>query len=204
VPLALIWAFVVFPSFRIVAGIVVLIGAGLIFVVIPNEKEVQKNNELKKEQERVEREQELTACEVKKKAAAEADKVNWSIVKASQVELRETLLKPSTYADEYNVTASAKNRAVAAISKIRMNIVALDCPDDDPSKSKCDIVGHQEKEFDANIPAGEVRQIKGTVTLPDVPKSLGKFSWSFRVTGARVSAKQETVDDFLSTWSCRH
>ena len=145
------------------------------------------------------------ACDVKRKAAAEADKVNWSVVKAAQIELRDTLLKPESYGDDYNVVASAKNRSPAGISRIRMNVVALDCPDDDTNKNKCDVVGHQEKEFEANIPTGEVRQLRGIVTLPDVPKALGKFSWSFRVTGVRVSSKKdfESVDDFLATWSCR-
>jgi hypothetical protein len=116
------------------------------------------------------------------------------------------LLKPPTYGDEYSVTASAKNRSAANISKIRMNVVALDCPEDGSNISKCDIVGHQEKEFDANIPTGEVRQIMGTVTLPDVPKPQGKFSWSFRVLGARISPKvdSESADEFFATWSCRH
>ncbi len=55
-----------------------------------------------------------------------------------------------------------------------MNVVALDCPDDDANKSKCDVVGHQEKVFEANIPTGEVRQVKGEVTLPD-PESAGQI-----------------------------
>lgn len=94
VPIVLIWAFVVFPSFRIVVGIVALVGVGLIFVIVQNDKEDQKNRAIKQEQERLAREQERVACDVKRKAAAEADKVNWSIVKAAQIELRDTLLKP--------------------------------------------------------------------------------------------------------------
>jgi len=100
VPIVLIWAFVVFPSFRIVVGIVALIGVGLIFVIIQNDKEDQKNREVKQEQERVAREQERVACDAKRKAAAEADKVNWPIVKAAQIELRDTSLKSRSYKDE--------------------------------------------------------------------------------------------------------
>jgi hypothetical protein len=204
VPIVLIWAFVVFPSFRIVAGIVALIGVGLIFVIVQNDKEDQKNRAIKQEQERVAREQERVTCDAKRKASAEADKVNWSVVKAAQIELRDTLLKSRSYGDDYDVVASAKNRSPAGISRIRMNVVALDCPDDDANKSKCDVVGHQEREFEANIPTGEVRQVRGEVTLPDVPKALGKFSWSFKVTGARISPKNDSdADDFLMTWSCR-
>src|ERR1700722_9635642 len=106
VPIALIWACVVFPSSRIVVGIIALIGIGLIFVVIQNEKTQQKDNEIKKEQEQATRDQERAACETKKKTSAEADKVNWSVVKASQVELRESLLRPPSYGDEYDLTAS--------------------------------------------------------------------------------------------------
>jgi hypothetical protein len=125
-----------------------------IFAIIQNEKEDQKNRAIKQEQEQVAREQERVACDAKRKASAEADKVNWSVVKAAQIELRDTLLKPRSYGDDYDVVVSAKNRSPAGISRIRMNVVALDCPDDDAGKNKCDVVGHQEKVFEANIPTG--------------------------------------------------
>ena len=51
--IGVIWAFVVFPSFRIVVGILVLIAGGLIFVANQNATEEQKKSEIKKEQERV-------------------------------------------------------------------------------------------------------------------------------------------------------
>src|ERR1035441_1576374 len=86
--IAVIWAFVVFPTFRIVVGILVLITGGLIYVANQNATEEQKKSEIKKEQERV-------ACEAKKKASEEADKKNWIIVRPSQVEVRDTLLTRS-------------------------------------------------------------------------------------------------------------
>jgi hypothetical protein len=190
-----IWAFVVFPTFRIVVGILVLIGGGLVFVAnqnAKNAKEEQIKSEIKREQERV-------ACEAKKeaekKASEEADKKKWTIVRPSQVELRDTLLTPPAYRDEYSVTASVKNRSAVNISKIKMNVVAFDCPAETANFSQCDVVGHQEREFYSNVPAGEVRQIKGAVILRDVPKPRGKFSWSFRVLGVKASSESETDEE---------
>jgi hypothetical protein len=188
-----IWAFVVFPSFRIVVGILVLITGGLIYVANQNATEEQKKSEIKKEQERV-------ACEAEKKASEEADRKNWTVVRPSQIEVRDTLLTPPKYlADEYGVTASVKNRSAVNISRIRMNVAAFDCPADASNFSQCDIVGHQEKEFDSNIPAGEVRQITGVVMLPNVPKSRGKFSWIFRMVGVKAGSESD-IPDYLAKW----
>ena|ERR1035437_1295283 len=190
--IAVIWAFVVFPTFRIVVGILVLITGGLIYVANQNATEEQKKSEIKKEQERV-------ACEAKKKASEEADKKNWIIVRPSQVEVRDTLLTAPSFGDAYNVTASVKNRSAVNVSAVRLNVVAYDCPAEATNTTQCEIVGHQEEEFYSNIPAGEVRQVKGAVTLPNVPKSRGKFSWSFRVVGVKAGSEPE-IPDFLAKW----
>ena len=117
-------------------------------------------------------------------------------MRPAQIEVRDTLLSPNYLADEYGITASVKNHsAVNILTKIRMNVVAYDCPAEASNFSQCDIVGHQENEFSSDIPAGEVRQINGTVILRNVPKPRGKLSWSFRVIGVKAGSSNE---DFLA------
>ena len=135
----------------------------------------------------------------KRKLLRKPIKKNWAIVLPSQVDIRDLLLTPPLYGDEYSITASVKNRSAVNISKLRMNVVAFDCPINASNFSQCDIVGHQEKEFYSDVPKGEVRQIKGAVTLPNVPKPRGNFSWSYRVVGVKASSGS-AADDLLAQW----
>ena len=191
-----LWALVVFPSFRVVAFILVLIVGGIILVAMKNAEEANKQAAIKKEQGRV-------TCEAEKKNREEANKKNWAIVLPTQIELRDPMLTPPSFGDRYNVTASVKNLSAVDITKLKMNVVAFDCPLDATKYGQCDIVGHQEKEFDLDIPKGEVRQIKGTVELPDVPTPRGKLSWLVRVVGVMVGS--EPAGDLLAKYQggCR-
>jgi hypothetical protein len=146
IAIAVIWALVVFPSFRTVMVILLLIIGGSLFVLNKNADEENRKTAIKKEQERV-------ACEAEQKIREEADKKNWAIVPTSQVDIRDLNLTPPTYGDEYRVTASVKNRSTVNISKLKMNVVAFDCPVDASNFNQCDIVGHQEKETAASHPS---------------------------------------------------
>jgi hypothetical protein len=192
IAMGFIWAFVVFRSFRIAASILALIVGGLIFVAQQNATEEEKKHEAQKEKERV-------TCEAEKKATAEADKKNWTIIRPAQVQVRDMLLTPPVYGNEYGVTASIKNLSAINVSKIKMNVVAYDCPDTAPNFAQCDVVGHEEKEYYSNVPAGELRQLKGAVTLRDAPKPRGTFSWSYRVLGVKADPNGSD-DDFLAKW----
>ena len=84
-----------------------------------------------------------------------------------------------------------------------MNVTALDCPTQGARDADCDIVGRGNGTFEANIPAGEVRQISGKVTLPDVPKPRGVFSPRFVVSAVRSPLDQSDdapAHDILSQW----
>jgi hypothetical protein len=189
---AFIWAWVVFPSFRTVTVILALIIGGSIFAWKKHVEEEDKQYAIEKEQERI-------ACEAQKKVFDETEKRNWAIVLPSEVEIRDFVLTPPAYGDAYSVTASVKNRSAVNISKLKINVVAFDCPIGASNFNQCDTVGHDEKDFYSDIPKGEVRQIKGNVTLPNVPRPRGKFSWSFRVVGVKASTGS-VDDDLLAKW----
>ena len=75
---AVIWALVVFPSFRI---ILVALGAIVYFSASEKASLQQKQEDAKKEQERV-------AFEARQKDYCQAEQKRWSIVPPSQIEIR--------------------------------------------------------------------------------------------------------------------
>jgi hypothetical protein len=70
--------------------------------------------------------------------------------------------------DDYTITASVKNKSKSKVTALRLNVTALDCPTQDARTTDCDIVGRSDGTFDADIPAGEVRQINGKITLREI------------------------------------
>jgi hypothetical protein len=82
------------------------------------------------------------------------------------------------------------------VTALRLNVTALDCPTQDARPTDCDIVGRSVGTFDANIPAGEVWQINGKVTLRGVPKTSGVFLPRFAVSGVRAPIDQS--DDMFT------
>jgi hypothetical protein len=194
-----IWALVVFPSFRVVAVILVGLSMGAYVMVSEKTAQEQKQQELKKEQERA-------TFEAEQKAYCEAEKRRWAIVPASQIEIRDPSLSRGQFwdgnNDNYAFTASAKNKSKSKVTGLRLNVTALDCPTQDARPTDCDIVGHSDGTFDADIPTGEVREINGRVTLRDVPKPRGVFSPRFAVSGVRAAIDQSDIthSDLLAEW----
>jgi hypothetical protein len=200
VPLTLlvgiIWALVVFPSFRVVAVILVVLGVAAYSYLSKQAAQEQKQQEAKKAQEDA---QQRATFEANQKAYCQAEQKRWAIVLASQIELRNpSLTQGQLYGvsnDDYTFTASAKNKSKSKVTAFRLNVTALDCPTQDARATDCDIVGHSDGTFEADIPPGEVRQISGKVTLTDMPKPSGVFSPMFTVKGVRAAIDQSDNAD---------
>jgi len=208
VPLAVlvgvIWALVVFPSFRVVAVILVVLGVVAYFVTSEKAAQEQKQQDAKKAQEQ---EQQRVAFEAEQKDYCQAEQKRWTIVPASQIEIRSPSLTQGQFYgvinDDYTFTASAKNKSKSKVTALRFNVTALDCPTQDARVTDCDTVGHSDGTFDADIPAGEVRQINGKITLRDVPKPRGVFSPRFAVSGVRAPidrSDDSPANDLLGRW----
>lgn len=200
VVVAAIWALIIFPSFRIVALILVALGVGGYFVLNERAEQEQKQQQIAKAQEQAK-------FEAEQKAFCAAEQKRWTIVSASQIEIRSPSLTPnqsySSFDDNYSFVASAKNKSTSRVTSLRMNITALDCPAQDARTADCDIVGRGSGTFDANIPAGEVRQISGKVRLPDVPKPRGVFLPRFAISAVRApldKSDDTPGNDILSQW----
>src|SRR5437868_6430808 len=79
--IGVIWAFVAFRSFRIVVGFLAVIGVGAFFVLNEQSTQTQKNLDAKKEQDRI-------AFAAKQGEYCEAEKKRWTLVPASEIEVR--------------------------------------------------------------------------------------------------------------------
>src|ERR1039458_9694887 len=159
VPLAvligLIWMLVIFPSFRVVALILVVLGTVAYYTMSEKAEREQKRQEAVKAQED---QQARIKFEADQKAYCQAEQKRWTIVTASQIEIRNPSLNPEQFygsiSNDFTFAASAKNKSRYKVTALRLNVTALDCQTQDAKATDCDIVGRSVGTFDANIPAG--------------------------------------------------
>ena len=219
VPLAIIigviWAMVVFPSFRVVVLIVVVLGAAAIFTLRERTAQVEKEAATKKAQDD---EQYRVKFATDQKAYCDAQQKSWTIVSASQIEIRgPSLTQDQFYGSinfNYTLSASAKNKSTSKVTGLRLNVTALDCPAQESRQSDCEVIGHSTGTISTEIPPAEVRQINGKVELRDVPKPRGVFVSKFAVNAVRASINQADdtanplagidVDDLFAQYSGYH
>jgi hypothetical protein len=202
VPLAvligIIWMLVVFPSFRVVAVILVVLSTVIYYTMSEKAEKEQKQQEAVKAQED---QQARIKLDADQKAYCQAEQKRWTIVPASQIEIRNPSLTPEQFygsiSNDFTFAASAKNKSKYKVTALRLNVTALDCPKQDARAAECDVVGRSVGTFDASIPAGEVRQINGKFSMPGVPKTNGVFSPRFAVNGVRAPIDQSDDDDRL-------
>jgi len=196
--IGIIWMLVVFPSFRVVALILVVLGAVAYYTMSENADHERKQQEAVKAQEDQQAQIKFEADQV---AYCQAEQKRWTIVPASQIEIRNPSLTPEQFygsaSNDFTFAASAKNKSRYKVTALRLNVTALDCPKQDSKAIDCDIVGRSDAVFDAGIPAGEVRQINGKFFMPGVPKSNGVFSPRFAVNGVRAPIDQSDDDSRL-------
>jgi hypothetical protein len=102
VVVGVIWLLVISRAFRIVALILVAVGAVVYFSASQKAEQEQRQEAVKKEQERI-------ASEAKHKEYCQAEQKRWSAVAATQIEIRGASLKQSSsysmFNDEYDMTA---------------------------------------------------------------------------------------------------
>ena len=192
-----IWMLVVFPSFRVVAIILALLGAGTYLVLSNKAAHEQKQQAAVKAKQ----DQQFAA---EQRAYCQAEQKRWTIVPASQIELRNPSLTEVPYSGgDYTVTVAAKNKSKAKVTALRLSITAFDCPTQNARPADCDVVGRGHGMFVAGIPGGEVRQVTGKITMADVPKPRGVFSPRFVVDAVRapISEADDTpANDLLGMW----
>jgi hypothetical protein len=213
-----IWALVVFPSFRIVAGFLVLAGGGLTLWANQQASEQQKRDEAEKQ---VKQAQLRADCD----AYREAEATRWNIVQPVQIEVRDpSFTEKSVYplggsplpwrtqqqrsaaqSGDYSLTASLKNKSAFPVTHVELKITARDCL----TNGACETIGHADATLYADVPGGGVRKAQKDLHFNDLPAPRGTLSWSIIVSRVRSEPaesddSEQTVDDLLADWTyCR-
>jgi hypothetical protein len=183
--LGIVWAPHVSRSFGIAAVILAaLVAIGYFW---PSEKASENSPQEKKQQE-AKNEQRRTHCQYEQE--------QWSIESASQIEISDPSLTGIGNSD-YNISALVKNKSQSEVTGLRLSITARDCPTLDAQVADCDIFGRVET-FETDIPAGEVRQINGKITIRGVEKPRYVVSPKFAVNDVRAPPDDALANRLLS------
>jgi len=83
------------------------------------------------------------------------------------------------------------------VTGLRLSITASDCPTQDAQVADCDIFGRVET-FETDIPAGEVRQINGKITIRGVEKPRYVASPKFVVNDVRAPPDDALANRLVS------
>lgn len=169
IPIAILWALVVFPSFRLVAAIFCGI-IGIVWMVLSgmNDAEIKKT-----EKEKAEKAASNAILQGKQR---EQQKLLWSKVSPDRVEIRDVALKAPTYGDRYDFRASIKNLSGVKLGGFQIEITAFDCV----AKNSCEVIGKSIETTWADIPPQQVRGINTTVELSNVPTLRGTLAVTAR------------------------
>jgi hypothetical protein len=203
VPVAIIWALVVFRSFRIVVGILAILVIGL-FVVITNQSEVR---EKKAKADAVIKEEEKKA-EVAKQERLKAKR--WTLVQPSETQVNDTTLtSKSEGLSTHSITASIRNNSKMRITAIEAGVSVYDCRAKSTTlnftaKQKkaakaedCETIGQAYETFKVSIPPGQTRGIESAISLRNLPKMQGHITYKFNIMRVKANcpSSTETFDD---------
>jgi hypothetical protein len=148
----------------------------------------KKQEEAKNEQEQIAEAGQRTRCQYEQE--------QWSNESASQIEISDPALTGVGNYD-YNISAVVKNRSESEVTGLRLSITARDCPTQDAQVADCYIFGRVET-FETDIPAGEVRQINGKITIRGVEKPRYVVSPKFAVNDVRAPPDDALANALLS------
>ena len=153
-----------------------------------NATHAKKQQETKNEREGIAAAEQTTRCEFEQE--------QWSNESASQIEISDSSLTGVGNYD-YNISAVVKNKSDDEVTGLRLSITARDCPTQDAQVAGCDIFGRIET-LETDIPAGEVRQINGKITIRGVEKPRYAVSPKFAVNDVRAPPDDALANRLLS------
>jgi hypothetical protein len=117
------------------------------------------------------------------------DNAAWFKVRPEQMELRGISFTPSYRIDTkqaYTVDGSVKNNANETITKLALAVIAYDCPTGVIEYSGCDVIGRATADLPSEIPAGEVRAVRGTVEINNLAKPAGELRLTYTIARVRT------------------
>jgi hypothetical protein len=105
-------------------------------------------------------------------ACDEAEAKRWTLVKTSEVELRNVTLAPvvdSKDPEANTLVAALKNKSSKRVTDIKLAFTSFDCADAKTSTDKCDVIGRKAYTLTIDVPPGEVHRLDTVVWTPAVP-----------------------------------
>jgi hypothetical protein len=176
--------------------LIVLILAALVAGYFWPSDRASENAAQEKKQQVTENEHERIAA-AKQRTRCEYEQLEpWSTESASQIEISDSsLTRFGNY--DYNISAVVKNNSESEVTGLLLSITARDCPTQDAQVADCDIFGRVET-FESDIPAGEVRQINGKITMRGVENPRYVVSPKFVVNGVRAPSDDALANRHLS------
>jgi hypothetical protein len=131
-------------------------------------------------------------------ACTEAEAKRWTLVKTSDVELRNVTLAPvvdSKDPEANTLVAALKNKSSKRVTDIKLAFTSFDCADAKTSTDKCDVIGHAAYTLKIDVPPGEVHRVDTVVWTPAVPPLSGVLVWKLVVTAVRAYEGDPEDDD---------
>lgn len=145
------------------------------------------------------------AYEKSYKAYWEAEPRRWTIVKPSQIELRNISLTPINYIPgfDYNLVAAIKNKSSVLVTGLKLAVTAYDCPANHRGVEECDAIERKEETVILlqQVPAKEIRRLDlnllvfGPLTPP--PPLSGVLYLTARVAAVRGRVDAMPEDGLL-------
>jgi hypothetical protein len=175
--------------------LIVLILAALVTGYFwPSDRASENAAQEKKQQVAENKHEQIAAAE--QRTRCEYEQEPWSNESASQIEISDpSLTGVGNY--DYNISAVVKNKSESEVTGLRLSITARDCPTQDAQVADCDIFGRVET-FETDIPAGEVGQINGKITIRGVEKPRYMVSPKFVVNDVRAPPDDALANRLLS------
>jgi hypothetical protein len=175
--------------------LIVLILAALVAGYFRPSDMASENAAQEKKQQVTKNEHERAAA--KQRTRCEYDQQEpWSTESASQIEISDSSLTGIGNYD-YNISTVVKNKSESEVTGLLLSITARDCPTQDTQVADCDIFGRVET-FETDIPAGEVRQISGKITMRGVANPRYVVSPKFVINGVRAPSDDALANRLLS------
>lgn len=173
------WAMIAFRGFRIAVVILVIVAIGWAWTESEKAEEQRTKDD--------------TAKKVKAAELQARQTELWSKVPASQVEMRNPVLRPGRFSDsEYEFTASIRNASSEQLGAFEMEITAFDCL----QQRDCEIIGRALETVWVDIPSDQVRGVRGRINLYNMPQLRGKLV-------PRFAIKRVYAGNFLDEWGIR-
>jgi hypothetical protein len=201
VPVAVLWAFVVFPSFRIVVGLIAIAGFGLFYFV-------QNESETRQQKARADSGRNEEAKAAQKEKIERRDAERWALVQPSETQVRDiTLTSKIVGLGTYAIAASVRNNSKMRLTAIEADVSVNDCqvqirPQPNAKQGKataaenCETIGQAHVVFEVSIPPGQSRGVQDEITLRNLPRFQGRAVYKIDVTRVKASSPNSTeIDD---------